>query len=573
MTETALRWVSISDFNLDNFNAYLTNDEEWPRVQVLPAPFGQVQALLMDGSSECWRESPEFALVWTQPHRVIDSFRRALALESVDHGAVLEEVDEFADTLLAIEDRVRAVFVPCWTLPPHHRGLGLLDLRTDLGIGNLLMRMNLRLAERLDGHPGYHVLDARRWVESSSREAFNPKLWYMAKIAFGNDVFREAVKDCKAALRAVSGKAKKLVIVDLDDTLWGGIVGDLGWENITLGGLDHVGEAFRDFQHGLKALTNRGILLAIVSKNEESVALEAISKHPEMVLRIDDFAGWRINWNDKAMNIADLVDELNLGLDAAVFIDDNPAERGRVREALPEVLVPEWPEDRTHYLKTLVGLRCFDTASLSPEDRERAKMYTTERRRKEARKGIGSVEDWLASLGVTVGVEVLNEANLPRAAQMMNKTNQMNLATRRMTEAELKEWAEADGRRVWTFRVEDRFGDLGVSGLISFEPDGDEGRIVDFLLSCRVFGRQVEETMVAVLMDHARSLGLSVVRAQFTPTKKNKPCLDFWRERSGFVAEDEDEHALSRGANEEYPVPSHVTLEGFSPAGSAPAAS
>src|SRR5262249_22447003 len=162
--------------------------------------------------------------------------------------------------------------------------------------------------------------------------SFSPRLWYLGKIPYANEVFKEAARDVKSALRGLAGKARKLVIVDLDETLWGGIVGEDGWEHIKLGGHDPASEALADFQRELKALTRRGILLGIVSKNEEAVALAAIDKHPEMVLRRSDFTGWRINWGDKAANIVDLVNELNLGIDSVVFIDDNPSERARVRE-------------------------------------------------------------------------------------------------------------------------------------------------------------------------------------------------------------------------------------------------
>lgn len=560
MSTARIRCVTLSDFNIGNLNAFLAKDEANPAVEVVETAYGQVQPLLMDKAADCWHERPDCALVWTRPQGVIDSFRRALENEIVDPRVLLAEVDAYVALLLGLENRVGTVLVPSWTVPVHHRGLGLLDMQDSMGIANLLMRMNLHLCNALRYRPDFFVLDARKWMESATRGGYNPKLWYMAKVPFANGVFKEAVKDVKAALQAVAGNSKKLVIVDLDDTLWGGIVGELGWENITLGGHDPEGEAFVDFQQALKSLTKRGILLAVVSKNEESVVLEAIASHPEMVLKAGDLAGWRINWNDKATNIIDLVADLNLGLDSAVFIDDNPAERGRVREALPEVYVPDWPEDKTLYQATLVSLRCFDTALLSLEDRKRTKMYTTERRRKQARRDIGSMEEWLESLGVTVVAEVLSEANLPRAAQLLNKTNQMNLTTRRMTAAELMEWASSEGRRLWTFRVSDRFGDLGLSGLISLEPQGETGQIVDFILSCRVFGRQVEEVMVATAMRHAADVALGEVRSVYLPTKKNKPCLDFWK-RSGFATGDEKPNEFRRRTADGYSVPDHVRCE------------
>jgi len=358
-------------------------------------------------------------------------------------------------------------------------------------------------------------------------------LWYMGKIAYGNEVFMEAVKDIKAALRGIDGQSMKLIILDLDDTLWPGIVGDVGWENIRLGGHDHIGEAFVDFQRALKSLTNRGVLLGIVSKNEETIALEAIKNHPEMVLRLEDFAGLKINWQDKAQNTIDLVSDLNLGLQSVVFIDDNPVERARVREALPEVFVPEWPENKMLYKSALLSLRCFDTPSITKEDFERTGMYVSERQRSSLKRNVSSLDEWLKSLKIKVTVEELNTANLQRTAQLLNKTNQMNLTTRRMTESELVSWVKQNGHKLWTFCVSDKFGDSGLTGIISIEVENKKGRIVDFVLSCRVMGQKVEETMLYTAINYSQSLGLEEIHAEYIPTAKNKPCLEFFK-RSGF---------------------------------------
>jgi FkbH-like protein len=354
-------------------------------------------------------------------------------------------------------------------------------------------------------------------------------LWYRGKIAFGNDVYREAVKDIKCALRGIQGDSRKIIILDLDNTLWGGVVGDLGWENIILGGHDPLGEAYADFQMALKSLTNRGILLGIVSKNEETIALEAINRHPEMRLQLKDFAGWKINWQDKAQNIVDLVSDLNLGIQSAVFIDDNPVERARIREALPEVLVPEWPDDCMLYKSTLLRLRCFDTPSISKEDIERTKMYANEKQRENLKKSLSSLDDWLSSLEIKINVEELNEANLPRTVQLLNKTNQMNLTTRRMTDKELIGWVQEDNHKLWVFRVSDKFGNSGLTGIISLSVEDDYCQIVDFILSCRVIGRKVEETMLFTAIQYAKVQGLKNIKAEYIPTPKNKPCLDFWK--------------------------------------------
>jgi FkbH-like protein len=306
-------------------------------------------------------------------------------------------------------------------------------------------------------------------------------------------------------------------------------VGDVGWQNLALGGHHHLGEAYVDFQHALKSIQNRGILLAAVSKNEEQVALEAIRKHPEMVLTLQDFAGWRINWQDKAQNILDLLTDLNLGPQSAVFIDDNPVERARVKESLAEVLVPDWPKDPLLFPATLLGLRCFEMPSLSREDLVRTPLYLSERRRRELKKTVGSAAEWLARLDMRVKVEDLQAANLQRATQLLNKTNQMNLSTRRMSETELMAWAAARHRKLWTLRVSDKFGDAGLTGIVSVEIQDRSAQIVDFILSCRVFGRKIEEVMLLTAIDYAQSLGVKEVYARYIPTAQNKPCLDFFK--------------------------------------------
>ncbi|MGH8016016.1 MAG: HAD-IIIC family phosphatase, partial [Candidatus Zixiibacteriota bacterium] len=411
----------------------------------------------------------------------------------------------------------------------------------------------------LDAHNNIFLLDTEKWVSSAGRNAHNPKLWYLGRIPFSNDVYQEAMLDIKAAVNSIEGKAKKVIVVDLDDTLWGGIVGDVGWENIRLGGHDPLGEAFQDFQTSLKALTNRGILLAIVSKNDESIAMTAIKKHPEMVLRPDDFAGWRINWNDKAKNLAELVGELNLGLESVVFIDDNPVERSRVRESFPEVLVPEMPEDKLLFPSALKSLRCFDSPTISDEDRNRTEMYQSAAKRKSSLKGVESIDKWLKGLKTKVTVEPLNKVNLERTAQLSNKTNQMNLSTRRMSAAELKKWSEQKSHELWTIRVEDKFGDTGLVGILGLEFKGKAATIVDFVLSCRVMGRKIEETLAHVAVVRAKKRKATEIRAKFLATEQNKPCFEFWQ-RSGFVY-DRSTNEFSWKASKSYALPEAIKIE------------
>lgn len=544
----------ISDFNLETLGHYLANDSAGLQLSVSSAPFGQVVPALLQPASA---QPADFALVWTSAAKIVPSFADALDSMAVVEDRIFAEIHQFADCLRQARQHFRAIFVVSWTLPLHHRGNGILNLKAQ-GLRRLLLKMNLKLAEELDDCASIYLLDGQRWMEAAGKGSYSPKLWYLTKTPFHAEVFRLAACDLKAAITAVLGTSKKLVIVDLDNTLWGGVVGDLGWQNLRLGGHDYLGEAYLDFQRALKSLRNRGILLAIASKNEESVALEALAKHPEMILRREDFAACRINWNDKAANVAGLVAELNLGLQSAVFIDDNPVERARVREALPEVLVPEWPEDRTLFASQLLQLDCFDSAYTTVEDLSRHEMYAAEKQRELSRTQVSSAQDWLRSLETEVTVQELTDADRVRVVQLLNKTNQMNLTTRRVSEQELQTWLHQNNRKLWAFRVKDRFGDSGLTGVLSLDIESDVACITDFVLSCRVMARDVEHAMVAFAAQHCAGLGLRELRANYLPTAKNKPCLNFWMS-SGFLF-DEKDHSFTWLLSEPYPFPEGIKI-------------
>ena len=393
----------ISDFTIDPLEHHLRS-AGW---SATVAPYGAVVPTLLGTPAE----RHDVAVVWTRAESTLSSFARAVELDDVSSAEIERDVDAFADIVLRAADAYRLTIVPTWTIESYRRGRGLVDARTG-GIAWALSIANVRLMQRLAESGQVFALDTQRWVGSDEPE-HEARRWYLGKIPFDDLVFRRAATEIVAAAATVEGATRKLIVLDLDNTVWGGVVGDDGWESLRLGGHDATGEAFVDFQSALLRLQRRGVLLAIASKNEESVAIEALEHHPEMVLRPDHFVAWRIDWNDKAANIAAMVSELNLGLQSVVFIDDNPAERGRVREALPEVFVPEWPQDPTAYVPALARLTCFDTVNVSDEDRERTAMYAAERQRSSLHAEVGSIDDWLRALGVLVTFDPVGVTNLP----------------------------------------------------------------------------------------------------------------------------------------------------------------
>jgi FkbH-like protein len=309
---------------------------------------------------------------------------------------------------------------------------------------------------------------------------------------------------------------KKVVITDLDNTLWDGIAGEDGIEGIKIYG------KYRELQESLKKLKESGVLLVACSKNNQDTAMNVIINHPDMVLRIDDFILMKIHWGQKSVSVEETAQELNLGKDSFVFIDDDPRERDAIKVFHPDVTVSEKLDESL-----------FGTA-VTQEDLLRVQMYKTEKDRQSSKATMDSMDDWLNSLETVVSVNEMTDINVDRVAQMINKTNQMNLSTRRLTKDEFLVWVSKNDAKVWVFNVQDKFGDAGIVGLITAVVEEDSINIVDFILSCRVMNRKVEETMAYVVVDYASKNQIRNIIAKYIQTPRNGPCLTFWK-RSGFV--------------------------------------
>ena len=474
--------------------------------------------------------SKNIAFLWFSPDSISPSFNTALQNEPYNREEVLKEFHVFFNLVSSISKNCSSIILPSFHQIHYERNFGILDLRKDLGIQQILNEINLEMINFFNLNDDIFILDHNNWIFGET--SFSPRMWFAAKVPFQNAVFEQAISDIKIVLNASKGLTKKVLILDLDNTLWGGVVGDDGWENLRLGGHDEVGEAYSSFQRSIKTLSNKGIILALCSKNTESVALNAISSNQEMILKEEDFSGYRINWDDKAMNIQSLCKDLNVGTDSVVFLDDNVNERERVKSALPEVLVPDLPKDPRLYTSFLSSLRCFENYSFTAEDRSRKDLYNQRKIEKKSRStssSFQSSEDWLLSLDICMQVEHLDSQNISRVVQLINKTNQMNLTTRRLNKEELLSWAKKPEHYLWSFRVSDRFGDAGLTGIASLELKDSRAQVVDFILSCRVMGKEIEQTMLYFISNEAKKFDATEIWANFKHTDKNKPCYDFWQ--------------------------------------------
>ncbi len=554
-----MKALLISDFSINNLSGYLKNDLIEQKLEIVIAPFNQVHQVLLDDTSDCWTETFELGIVWTQPERVLKHFATYLNGEDVNIEILLSEVKDFAYSLKGASNRLKTLFVANWSIDFSLNYQGILSAKSGFGIYDILAKMNALLTNELNLIPNIYVINSQKWIAMSGGNAYSSKLWYLSKTPFHSSVFANASKDICSFFLSLNKPNKKLIVTDLDNTLWGGVVGDVGSENLVLGGHHAVGEAYKDFQLALKALSKKGVVLAITSKNEESVAMNAIENHSEMVLRKSDFVAWRINWEDKAKNIFEIAQELKLGLDSIVFLDDNPFERERIKHSLPEVLVPELPKDPLLYKHFLLQLDCFNSNTISEEDRKRTELYSIEKQRLEHKNGFNDLEEWLKSIDIKVKCEELNSENSQRVLQLLNKTNQMNLLTARYTEKELLDRSFDENHFTYAFLVKDNFGDAGLTGVIGLQVNGEILQFTDFVLSCRVIGRKVEETMLSVAVNLARKLKLKFVEANYIETEKNKPCFDFFQ-NSNFELQN---NTFSWEVDKMYIRPYYVDLEIF----------
>ncbi|MDO8521040.1 MAG: HAD-IIIC family phosphatase [bacterium] len=349
---------------------------------------------------------------------------------------------------------------------------------------------------------------------------------YAFDTPFTNDFLLALAEEWFAYIRALSGRTKKCIVVDLDNTLWGGVVGETGPLGIALGP-DYPGLAYQNFQHALLDFYKRGIILAIASKNNAADVAEVFAQNPHMILKEDHFAAVRVNWEDKAKNLLSVAEELNIGVDSLVFLDDDALNRDLVRRMLPEVSVPELPAAPEEYISALYGLNLFNQFELTEEDLGRAKMYADERKRKSVQYSTESVEEYVKALGIVVTLEKNEPTSIPRLSQLTQKTNQFNLTTKRYSEGELLRMME-DGALIFSGNVSDRFGEYGKTIMaIVVRGDGGAATLDTLLMSCRVMGRGVEDGFMKRVAEDLLTLGFERMDATYTPTHKNAPSKDF----------------------------------------------
>jgi FkbH-like protein len=409
-----------------------------------------------------------------------------------------------------------------------------LEAQSEHSQTDLIAALNRRVRTSAQSLSSIHVFDIDALAARFGRERFRDARKHLAmRVPFSADGFSALADEYLRFLVVRAGLTCKVVAVDLDNTLWGGVLGEDGAEGLQMG-VEYPGSAYRAVQRELRHLARRGILLAVCSKNDAEDARRVLTSHSDMLLRPDEFATLQINWDDKAQNLRRIAAALNIGLDAIAFVDDNPVERAWVEAQLPEVRVVGLPDDPSGFADALRRSPWFDRFSTSDDDRVRAAQYQSQRARTVAAAAADSPDAFLASLDMHASIADVRPLTLQRAAQLTQKTNQFNLTTRRYTDAELERRLSEPGIFARTIRVVDRFGDNGIVGLVIGQVCGARAEIDTFLLSCRVIGRDVETALLADAAAEARTRGARVIAGRFLATAKNAPARSFFA-RHGFA--------------------------------------
>lgn len=490
----------------------------------------------LDQKSPLYKSEPDVIVLSVDAWSVSDqlflsSFVRASDKEKLDLQKDL--VKSVASIIDVLEKNTAAIILANNFIVPVFSPLGIVDNKQKTGLKQFIEGANKALAEKFAKSNRVFIVD----LESISSyygksRIINWNTWYRGSVPFSEEFTPVLADEYLRYIRALKGRAKKCIVLDLDNTLWGGIIGEDGLEGIKLSNTS-PGIEYVDFQRSLLSLYNRGVILAICSKNNYDDAIKVFQEHPYQVLKEEHFAAMRINWQNKAANIAELAKEINIGLDSIVFFDDNPVERAQVSQAHPEVLVVELPKNPRLYRQTLENLNVFDVLSLTKEDLVRGEMYTGKRKRAELEQSAESIEDFLRTLELKVKIQPVNDFDTPRVVQLIGKTNQFNLTTRRYTDAEVRQFRESKDSIVYSMAVTDKFGDEGVVGVAIVKIKNGDWWIDSFLMSCRVIGRSAETALLARIVADARSVKAKRIIGEYIPTKKNPPAADLY-EKHGF---------------------------------------
>lgn len=505
---------------------------------VFDADYNQIATQLLNPSSEVYGFGADKILIWLCTEKIYEEYlAEEVSLRNAFAETYMQKIQHYWDL---IEKNSKAQILQINFCEIDDKAMGNYSCKMDFTFIYQIRKLNYLLAEAEAKNGKVYPVDALSLQLNLGRDFFfDAALYYHAKMSVSMDALPYLAKAVIDVVNAMDGKIKKCVILDLDDTLWGGIIGDDGMGGIEIGeyGKGHV---FTNLQRWIKQLKDCGIILAVCSKNEADIAREPFEKHEEMILRLSDISIFVANWNDKASNIKMIQESLNIGMDSMVFLDDNPVERNLVKEKCPDIEVPELPKDPALWLDFLQRKNYFETASYTGSGSDRTKLYQREFERKSHQQSFETIDDYLQNLMMEGRAKAFEPVKYPRIAQLTQRTNQFNLRTVRYTEDDIKRLAEDKGFITLYYTLKDKFGDYGLVSVVILKKTSEKELFVDtWLMSCRVFKRGMEEFVMNHVVQTAKENGFETISSQYIPTKKNQMVKDIY-EAMGFNRDGEN---------------------------------
>jgi FkbH-like protein len=485
-------------------------------LQTYIAPFGQVSQEILNAESGLYRFAPDVTILTAEA-------------DSLSQNPI-EAFESLVTLSRTFREKRTGILIVCTFMAKPSWPLHILQTEHQIQ----LAKANQSLMEHFADDSRVQVCDLDSLAAYLGyANSISPEMSAMARIPFSEGFLVLLAKKLVAHLKAKAGIIRKCLVLDCDNTLWGGIIGEDGIDGIALGP-DWPGREYVNFQKAILELYQQGVILAINSKNNEQDVMQVLREHPHMILKEEHFAAIIVNWESKPQNMQKLADQMNIGLDTLVFVDDNPAERQLMCQMQPQVEVLDLPDNPALFEKTLRETSFFAKASLTEEDKKRGEIYAAQRKRMELQKSSVSFDDYLRSLQMICSIRLAGEKDVKRAAQLTQRTNQFNLTTRRYSEANIAAMRGNPDWRIYVLGLKDKFGDNGTVGLALMEVQPKCWRIDTFLMSCRVIGRQVEDAFVDRICRDAVKAGCVSISAEYIPTAKNNLVTDFW-DKMGFA--------------------------------------
>jgi FkbH-like protein len=490
-------------------------------LEIFEADFNQIERQIFDTNSELYDFQPEIVIVFHSSHKLLSEYNK---LEQTENSSLAStRIDLIKNLFQAVDSSLNAKMIYYNYSEIDDSIFGNFANKVESSFLFQIRKLNYELMLFAMENPNFHICDMQSIQNKIGKSTlFQPSIYVNSEMVLSIDALPEIAFKTLKIVEAFQANIKKCLILDLDNTLWGGVIGDDGVENIEIGNLG-IGKAFTEFQYWIKKLKNRGIILAVCSKNTESIAKEPFEKHPDMILKLEDIAVFVANWENKADNIRQIQSILNIGFDSMVFLDDNPFERNIVRENIPGITIPELPEDPAEYLEYLYPLNIFETISFSSADSERTKQYQDEAQRVVVQKQYTNEDDFLKSLNMISVVEPFNDFNNPRVAQLSQRSNQFNLRTVRYTESDIKKLGDDDNYFTFTFTLNDKFGDNGMICVIILKKENQDTLFIDtWFMSCRVLKRGMENFVLNGIVNKAKEKGYHYLKGEYIATPKNE---------------------------------------------------